>query len=139
MRRSLALALVLCASVASIASAKTKNGITPTKPEGGTVLASGHGLTYKGKVSGKGQVFIHVAKTKKRDADGVINGISGSGVDVLKAKRKGGRFTAKAPDYSFPSYYLVKPGTYYWQAFRIECTGSSDCSQEGPIVKFKVR
>ena len=37
--------------------------------------------------------------------------------------------------------WLNSPGTYYWQAYRIECiVGSdlSDCRQEGPIVKVKV-
>ena len=50
-----------------------------------------------------------------------------------------GRFKLKAPFFDFPEFWLNSPGTYYWQAHRIDCDATiSDCRQEGPTVKFKV-
>ena len=52
---------------------------------------------------------------------------------------KGGRFSAKMRFFDFPEFWLNNPGTYYWQAYRIDCEGDlSDCKQEGPVVKFRV-
>ena len=34
---------------------------------------------------------------------------------------------------------LVTPGTYYWQAYRIDCTTNlSDCKKESKVTRFKV-
>jgi hypothetical protein len=48
-------------------------------------------------------------------------------------------FRHKPKLYTFPGFWLQTPGTYYWQAHRIQCEGDlSDCLQEGPIVRIKV-
>jgi len=66
----------------------------------------------------------------------VILGHAVRGTESLgEAKKKNGVYSFKAKFFDFPTFWLNTPGTYYWQAYRIDCSGS-DCKQEGPIVKF---
>jgi hypothetical protein len=98
-------------------------------------VPAGQSPTFKMRVKGKGQVYVHVCKSKKKAKDGRIC----HKADIGRAKKKGGSFRYKPTFYDFPAFWLNSPGTYYWQAFRIQCEGNlSDCYQEGPIVKFSV-
>ena len=84
---------------------------------------------------GPGQVWVHVCKSNKKNADGVIC----SEESIGRAKKKGSAFQYKPKFFDFDEFWLNSPGTYYWQAHRISCeNGIDDCLQEGPIVKFKV-
>jgi hypothetical protein len=127
-------------AVPTVAMAATKNGITPTAPKAGKTIAVGKRPTLKGRVSGSGQIYIHVCKNKKKDKDGIICSSAAKAEAIQKAKRSGGKFSAKMKFFDFPEFWLNSPGTYYWQAHRIACEGGdiSDCRQEGPIVRFKV-
>ena len=60
---------------------------------------------------------------------------------IGQAHRSGGLFVFKPKFFDFPTFWLNTPGTYYWQAHRIACDdgGTSDCRQEGPVVRFRVR
>ena len=81
-------------------------------------------------------VFMHVCKSNKKDKEGMIC----KKATILQAKKRNGVFEAKQTFYDFPAFWLNNPGTYYWQAYRIECrSGCSDCKQEGPVVRFKVK
>ena len=136
-RLTLLLALAALLAVPTVALGATKNGITPKSPKAGATIPVGKRPTIKGKVKGPGQVYIHVCKSKKKDKDGLICFKEA----IQKAKKKNGKFSAKMKFFDFPEFWLNSPGTYYWQAHRIDCiVGSdlSDCRQEGPIVKFKV-
>ena len=119
----------------SSAAAATKHGITPRAPKAGTSVPAGQSPTFKMRVRGKGQVYVHVCKSKKKAKDGRIC----HKADIGRAKKKNGLFRYKPTFFDFPAFWLNTPGTYYWQAFRIQCEGNlSDCYQEGPIVKFSV-
>jgi hypothetical protein len=120
----------------TLAFGATKHGITPTSPKAGKTIPVGERPTMKGRVKGPGQVYVHVCKSKKKDADGLIC----TKEAIKRAKKKGGRFSVKLPFFDFPEFWLNSPGTYYWQAHRIACEGGdiSDCRQEGPIVRIKV-
>ena len=135
--RTLALTAFTALALAGPASAVTKNGITPLAPKAGTSVPAGKAATFRMRVKNPGAgVFMHVCKTKKKDKDGMIC----KKATILQAKKKKGVFQAKQTFYDFPAFWLNNPGTYYWQAYRIEChSGSSDCKQEGPVVRFKVK
>ena len=124
-------------AIAGPAAAATKNGITPLAPKAGTSVPSGKAAKFRMKVSDPGSgVFVHICKKSRRDGKGLICKKEG----ILQAKKRKGVWEAKQRFFDFPAFWLNNPGTYYWQAFRIECTGSSsDCSQEGPVVRFKVK
>ena len=137
--RTLALTAVPLAALilAGPAAAATKNGITPLAPKAGTSVPSGKAASFRMRVSDPGAgVFMHVCKAKKKDKEGMIC----KKATILQAKKRKGVFVAKQTFFDFPAFWLNNPGTYYWQAYRIECrSGSSDCKQEGPVVRFKVR
>jgi hypothetical protein len=130
-------AFLLVLALAGPAAAATKNGITPLAPKGGTSVPAGKAVTFRMRVSDPGSgVFVHVCKTKSKNREGVIC----SKVSILgPAKKRRGVFEVKQRFFDFPEFWLNNPGRYYWQAYRIECTGGSDCKQEGPITSFRVR
>ena len=137
MSARLTIALVAAGLLAlpTAASAATKHGITPLSPKAGTTVPAGKSPTFKMRVKGKGPVYVHVCKSKRKKKDGRICFKS----DIGRAHKKGGVFRFKPKFYDFPGFWLVTPGTYYWQAFRIACEGDlSDCYQEGPVLKVKV-
>jgi hypothetical protein len=132
--RTLALTVALSLAIAGSAVAATKNGITPVAPKAGTSVPVGKSPTFRMKVKGPGQVWVHVCKSKKKDSEGVIC----SDESIGRAKKKNGVFRFKPKFFDFPSFWLNSPGRYFWQAFRISCN-SQDCEQEGPIVRFRVK
>lgn len=135
MRRLLVLVLALCAVSASVALAATKHGITPKTPKPGATVEVGSRPVFKGRFAGPGQIYVYVSRSRKRDKDGLI----GKDAMIQRAKRKGNTFRTRAKFFDFPAFWLNKPGTYYWQAHRINCgEDGNDCQQEGPVVKFKV-
>ena len=119
------------------AAAATKNGITPLAPKAGTSVPAAKAVTFRMKVSDPGAgVFLHVCKSKRKDKEGMIC----RKATILQAKKRNGAFQAKQRFYDFAEFWLNNPGTYYWQPYRMECPGSSsDCKQEGPVVRFKVK
>ncbi len=93
--------------------------------------------TFKMKVKGQHNgVYVHVCKSPKKDADGLIC----TKESIGKAKKqRGSRYAYRAKFFDFPEFWLNNPGTYYWQAHRVSCEhGIGDCRIEGPVVKFKV-
>ena len=133
--RSLAGVLATGVLLASAAPALAASGITPLSPKSGATVATGKAPTFKMRVKGAGQVWVHVCKSKKKNADGVIC----SDESIGRAKKSGGTFQYKPKFFNFPEFWLNSPGTYYWQAHRIQCEGNiNDCLQESAIIKFKV-
>jgi hypothetical protein len=132
--------LIVPATVAAFAllasSASAVGGITPVSPKQGDSVPGGKRPTFKMKVVGAGQVWVHVCKSRKKDDEGLICHDESIG----RAKKKqGSRFDYRAKFFDFPAFWLNSPGTYYWQAHRISCeNGTEDCRIEGPVVKFKV-
>ena len=135
-RTTVVLALTAAIAVAPAAGAATKNGITPVAPKAGKSVPAGKSPKFKMRVRGSGQVWVHVCASAKKDADGVIC----STASIGQAKKSGSLFVYTPKFFDFPEFWLNTPGTYHWQAHRIACEGgdTSDCKQEGPIVKFKV-
>ena len=135
--RTLAISAFLALTLTGTAAAATKNGITPLAPKAGTSIPSGKAATFRMRVSDPGSgVFLHVCKSNKKNREGMIC----KKATLLQAKKRKGVFVAKQTFFDFPAFWLNNPGTYYWQAYRIECTSSSsDCKQEGPVVRFKVK
>jgi hypothetical protein len=133
--RSLAGVLATGALLAGAAPAFASGGITPLSPKSGSTVPAGQSPTFKMRVKGGGQVWVHVCKSKAKNADGVIC----SDESIGRAKKKGGVIQYKPKFFDYPEFWLNSPGTYYWQAHRIQCeSGIDDCLQEGAIVKFKV-
>src|SRR3954454_4355106 len=116
---AVALAALVVGAVPAAAPAATENGITPKRPKAGATAAEGSRPTFRFKVKGAGQLFVHVCPSRRRGSDGLIctDGM------IARAKREGGTGSVKAKFFDFDSFWLNTPGTYYWQAYRIDCKG----------------
>ena len=135
--RALVVLVALALAVPAVAAAATKNGITPLTPKADSTVEVASQPTFKMRVRGKGSVFVHVCKSRKRSKK---EGLICNKEVIAEAKRKRGNlFQVKAKYFDYPEFWLNSPGTYYWQAYRIDCTGDlKDCKREGPVVRFKV-
>jgi len=139
-RRHLPILLAAAALTALLAAATTlaatKNGIKPLSPKAGSSIPAGKSPTMRARVKGKGTVWFHVCKSKKRDREGVIC----HDELIQQAKKRKGVYVVKPRFFDFPEFWLNNPGRYFWQAFRIQCEGDlNDCKQEGPVTRFRVR
>ena len=136
MRRSVA--LVAAAALvwpAAAAGAASKNGITPLAPKARSSVDAGSSPTVRMRVKGRGTVWVQVCRKRKPRSDGTICSKEAIG----QAKRVGKEYRFTPPFFDYEAFWLNQPGTYYWQAHRIDCSnGAKDCRQEGPIVKFSV-
>jgi hypothetical protein len=140
-RRTIALlaALAVLAIAAQAAFAATKNGITPISPKKGSTQPVGKSPTFKAKAvlgDSSETVWLHVCKSPKKNSKGVIC----HKAVIAQMKKKGGSFQIKPKFFDFDAFWANNAGTYYWQAHRIACENgnTSDCLQEGPVVKFKL-
>jgi hypothetical protein len=120
---------------AAAASGATKHGITPLAPKAGATVPVGQSPTFRMRVKGSGNVWVHVCRTAKVRRDGTIC----SKESIGQAKRVGKEYRFTPPFFDYPDFWLNEAGTYYWQAHRIDCRGGGrDCRQEGPVVRFSV-
>ena len=128
--------LLVTIALAGVASAATKNQLTPVSPKPGATVELGKAATFKVRSTGRGTVWVHVCKSRKKNSKGVICNKQFIG----QAKRSDGVYRAKQKFFDYPDFWLNRPGTYYWQAYRISCEDGDfkDCQQEGPVVKFRV-
>jgi hypothetical protein len=129
--RRLVLAAVLASLAASPAWAAT--GVTPLSPKGGETVPVGKSPTFRARVHGSGQVWMRVCGLR-RTTSGLI--CSTDAIGRMKRGRSA-TYTYRPKFYDFADFWLNRPGTYYWQAYRIKCS-KSRCRQPGPIVAFKV-
>jgi hypothetical protein len=136
-RRTVALVVAfLAVGLAVPALAATRHGVTPLAPKPGAKVERGSRPTFRGRAVGAGSVWVYVSRSRKTGRDGLIRHEAMIG----RARRKGRGFTARARYFDYPRFWLNSPGTYYWQAHRVNCgEDGGDCYQEGPIVRFRVR
>jgi hypothetical protein len=121
------------------AEAAGLNGLTPRTP--GSSVSRGSAPLFALGVTAEptnAKVFIRVCpRSKKTDFRGLICEDAWS---AIATKRGSSTYAVRAPDYSFPRWWLLRRGTYYWQAYRIfNVDGAHDSYQEGPIRKLRVR
>ena len=125
------------ASRCSPRPALAANGITPISPKAGDTVPAGERPTFKMRVRGRHTgVFVHVCRSKRKDADGMICHDELDRQGEEEARRA---LRVKADFFDFPEFWLNNPGTYYWQAHRISCDdGHGRLQARGAVVKFKV-
>ncbi len=142
-RRTGRIIIAATAALALAASAAQADvGPKLLSPAAGKAFEVGARPTFTASDRGdafNGTVWLTISKFRRTDRHGQIKQSDG-GTFTSMRRRRGGKYAYTPPDYSFPGWFMATPGTYYWQAYRIECSsGSSDCKQEGPVVRFKVR
>ena len=133
----IATALVLGLAAPGAAGARSPAQIAP---KSGSVLTAGSQPTFKVRDTSasarKYGVFVTVSTSKRLTRTGDLKK-----TDIgtfAKMKRRGSVFSYKTPVFTFPTWFMVRPGTYYWQAFRIDCSVKG-CHVHTKVRSFKVR
>ncbi|MBA2792884.1 MAG: hypothetical protein H0U32_02690 [Thermoleophilaceae bacterium] len=85
----------------------------------------------------KFRVYITISTSKKRRRNGDLKRTKIGTFSSMK--RSGSIHKYKAEDYTFPTWYMARPGKYYWQAFRIDCSVRRSCHVTSKIRSFRVR
>jgi len=133
-----ALAVLGAGSSSAATAVSSAAGPALVTPRNGAKLREGRTPLLSVRSSGKGQVWVHVSKSKKRDSAGVLK----TDASIGRAKPKGGVYTYKPKYFDFPAFWANTPGRYYWQAHRIACgeePKASDCRVESTIRSFVIR
>lgn len=135
----LALTTIFIAAAVPVAVEAAIPRPVPLAPKNRAALKAGPTPTFKVRSTGSGSVWLLISKSPKRNADGVIK----SDQHIHKMRRKPGTstFVQKPKSYTFPGFWAVTKGKYYWQSFRIACgeeTRDDDCSVEGPVRSFTI-
>lgn len=145
MPRTFLAALVTTALVAGLLASGAVGASKPrqTSPKRGAVLSLGSRATFKARDGSSAArrygVWITISTSKARKANGDLKQTEiGS---FRRMKRKGTAFRYKTEDYSFPTWFMAREGTYYWQVYRIDCGDPSAraCHVHSRVRSFKVR
>jgi hypothetical protein len=109
-------------------------------PKAGAVLAVGSEPTFKARdgsaAARRYPLYITISTTKKRTKRGDLKRTKVGTFSSMKRRGSVHRYTA--PDYSFPTWYMMRPGTYYWQVFRIDCS-KPGCHVQSRVRSFRVQ
>jgi hypothetical protein len=109
-------------------------------PKAGATVAIGARPAFKVRDSSaaakKYKIFITISTTRKTTRNGDLKRTSVG--TFTGTTRKGDVFTYKPPAYDFPTWFLARAGTYYWQAYRIDCAVEG-CHIQSKIRSFKVQ
>lgn len=138
-RHARTIAAVAAVSLAASGTvALAAGGPSPKAPTDGKTLTAGKPFTFKVTSRQSGAVFLKVSKSKKKGKDGTL--AAKDDLYFRKMGKKGSTFSKKTETYdALPDYFLNKPGRYYWQAYRIDCSEQRDCNVEGAIRSFRIR
>lgn len=82
-------------------------------------------------------VFLTIAARRRTNRYGGLKRTRVGTFARMTAKGRG-RFQWTTPDYSFPDWFMMRPGTYYWQTQVTDCTVRG-CNVYSRIKRFKVR
>jgi hypothetical protein len=141
-----AIAALVVALTAALALAAAPGGPAPVTPKQGKMFARGSKITFRvrdrSSYARRYGVFLTVAARKVVRHEELQMPKGNAPGDFARMRRgKNGIYSYTPPRYTFPSWYRVRPGRYYWQAHHINCAfhGPTDCHYVGKIRSFRVR
>jgi hypothetical protein len=140
-----ALVALLAAVLVAAAVAQAASGPSLLAPRQGKHLHRNTRPTFKvrdrsAKARQYGVTIVINNKRKVKHGELQEPGSHGSGTFAGMKRRKHGIWTYRPPGYTFPSWFMVRRGTYYWQAFHIDCGTNTprSCHIVSKIHKFHV-
>lgn len=144
--RAIVIALLTAVLTSSVllAGAQAAGAASPQllAPGPGKVLARGTQPQFKARDtdpnSRRYSVYITISRSKKLDKRGDLKQTRGSGTfSSMRRKGKYG-FVYQPQAYTFPTWFMQAPGTYYWQVFHIDCRVKG-CHVHSKVRSFTVR
>ena len=104
------------------------------------MLALGSEPTFKVRDTSQAakqyRLYITISTSKKTKKNGDLKQTKVG--TFTSTTRKRNTFTYKAPDYSFPEWFMNRAGKYYWQAYHIDCNVKG-CHVHSKIRSFRVQ
>jgi hypothetical protein len=135
----IAVPLIAIAALAPVAVEAAIPRPSPISPKNRATLPVGKTPTFTVRSTGEGTVWVHVSKSARKSADGVIR----HDAFIGQARRKSrSTFSVKPKYYDYPGFWAGTARKWYWQSFRIACgeeSSSNDCKVEGPVRSFTLR
>jgi hypothetical protein len=145
-RRLVAAAVTLALALLAVpAAAVAATGPTLLSPGANAVIARATRPTFvvrdRSLEARRYKVWITISSTKRVRRGELQIDRSSTGVFSSMRRRRGGRYTFKPTLYSFPTYFLQRPGRYWWQAHHIDCAVRSAprCHIVSRLRSFTVR
>jgi hypothetical protein len=137
-----ATATLLLAATTAAADVRPRLG----SPAAGRAFAVGAQPTFTASDNGdafNGSLWLTIATSRRVDRYGQLKQYRDGGVFTGMRRKRGHRYAYTPPRFSFPGWFLVTPGTYYWQAYHINCSipnsSRTSCHVYSRIRSFKVR
>lgn len=87
-------------------------------------------------VAADSSVFLTIASKRKVNKNGELKRTAIGNFAQMNKKRNG-NFAWTPPPYTFPDWFMMRPGTYFWQTYYIDCA-APDCHVLSTIKSFKV-
>jgi hypothetical protein len=143
-RRALAATLVLVAALLAVpatAGAVTRPALL--KPAKNAVVARGTRPTFvvrdRSSAARQYPLYIRISARKRVTRSGELRPTKIGTFSNMK-RHAGGRHTFLPTLYTFPTYFLQRPGRYWWQVRRIQCgVTPGRCLVFSKIRSFVVR
>lgn len=109
-------------------------------PKAGATVAIGSQQAFKVRdgsaAAKKYKVFITISTSNRTKKNGDLKQTKIG--TFASTRRDGNMFTYTPPPYTFPTWFLARAGTYYWQAFHIDCAVKG-CHVHSRIRSFSVQ
>jgi hypothetical protein len=140
--------IVAAAATLTLAATTAQADVRPRlgSPAAGRAFAVGARPAFTATDNGdafNGHVWLTIATSRRVDRYGQLKDYTDGGVFSAMRRKRGRHYTFTPPRYTFPGWFLATPGTYYWQAYHINCSipnsSRSGCHVYSRIRSFKVR
>jgi hypothetical protein len=144
--RSLAIATVAAFATLTVGAAGAQADTAPVlnAPGPGKLIHLGSHPIFKVTDTGHafGTEWLSVSKYRRRDRFGRLKQQSPGGDFSDMVRHRHGHFTFTPPTFSFPGWFMVTPGTYYWQTYHINCAipnaQKTNCHVYSRVRSFRV-
>jgi hypothetical protein len=135
--------LVLAALLAVPGSAAAASGPKLLAPAKNAVIPVNTQPTFvvrdRSSAARKYHIFLTISSVKKVKHGELQQDRKHGNFSSMKRK-KGGKHTYKPILYTFPDYFLQRPGRYWWQTYHIDCVaGARSCHVLSKIRSFTVK
>jgi hypothetical protein len=131
----------MAAMAVAAQAAQASTGVKALSPSPGQVFPVMTSIRFSAAFRGTGTRYMRICPNKRRNRNGQICADSTIEQMTRGPRRGKSRVYYATPKLltALPNYYQNKPGTYYWQAYRIACNKRNDCVQESAVRSFVIR
>jgi hypothetical protein len=144
-RPKLTLLPLLVGAFLFVATAEAASGPSLLAPSAGKHFGVAAKITFKvrdrsTKARKYGMTVVVNSKRTVKHGELQMPGKNAAGDYAAMKRRKHGVWTYTPPSYTYPSWYMRRRGTYYWQSFHIDCFagGPKNCHIVSKIRTFRV-